>query len=98
MKTTVQPTSDEFPQSAPTDAYVTSWKTEGKADAESFQREGKIRLYVRTDGGRYAVVDLQLSHPNKREIGPTLSVKSYLNPSGSLNLEYDPGKTAKAGN
>ena len=98
VNATVRATSDEFPQSAPTDAYVPSWKTEQKADAENFQREGKVRLYVRTSGGRYAVADLQLSHPNKREIGPTLSVKSYLNPSGSRNLEYDPTKTAKAGN
>ena len=98
VNATVRATTDEFPQSAPTDAYVPSWKTEQKADAENFQREGKVRLYVRTSGGRYAVADLQLSHPNKREIGPTLSVKSYLNPSGSRNLEYDPTKTAKAGN
>ena len=94
----VRATTDEFPQSAPTEAYVSSWKTEQRANAENFRQEGKVRLYVHTSGGRYAVVNLQLSHPNKREIGPTLSVKSYLNPSGSRNLEYDPAKTVMAGN
>lgn len=98
VKAAVQLTTEEFPQSAPADAYVPSWKIEEKADAEDFRRQGTVRLYVRTGNGRYAVVDLQLSHPNKREIGPTLSVKSYLNPSGSRNLEYDPSKTVKAGN
>ena len=72
--------------------------TEERADAENANTRGKFALTFRTSGGRYAVVDLQLSHPNKREIGPTLSVKSYLNPSGSRNLEYDPSKVAKAGN
>lgn len=96
VKATVRPTTDEFPQSAPTDAYVPSWKTEEKADAENFQRERKIRLYVHTTAGCYAVVDLQLSHPNKREIGPTFRVKSFLNPKpGSRNMEFDPAKVVK---
>lgn len=98
VEAAVQPTTDEFPQFAPMSAYVPTWKIEEKADAESFRQTGQVRLYVHTNSGRYAVVDLQLSHPNKRELGPTLNVKSYLNPSGSRNLEYDPSKTASAGN
>lgn len=97
FKATVQPTSDEFPQIAPADAYLPSWKTEGKANAENFKRQGKVRLYVRTSDDRFAVVDLALSHPNAREVGPTLSVKSFLNTTpGSLNLEFDPAKVVRS--
>lgn len=85
---TVQPTTDEFPQMAPVDAYVSSWSTEQKSNATNFQRSVEIRLYVHTGGECYALVDLQLSHPNLRDIGPTLVVKSLLNPTGSRNLEH----------
>ena len=44
----VQTTTDEFPQAAPTDGYVPSWKLHQKADTKNFQREGKVRLYVQT--------------------------------------------------
>jgi Carboxypeptidase regulatory-like domain len=93
----VQATTDEFPQTAPLDGYVSSWKIQQRAGARNFHREAKVRLYVRTSGARYGVVDLHLSHPHKQEIGPTLSVKSYVNPSGSRNLEYDPRKVAGTG-
>jgi hypothetical protein len=93
----VQATTDEFPQAAPLDGYVTSWKIEESAGARNFHREAKVRRYVRTSGARYGVVDLHLSHPNKREIGPTVTVKSYVNPSGSRNLEYGPRKVAGTG-
>jgi hypothetical protein len=94
----LRPTTDEFPQVAPVDGYLASWNTQETAMAKSFQREGTVRLYVRTNDGRYGVVDLQLSHPNDRKIGPTLRVNSYVNPSGSRNLEYDPSKVVKARN
>jgi hypothetical protein len=98
VNTTLQVTTDEFPQIAPTDGYVQSSTIGQKADEERFQRQAQVRLYLRTRENHYGRVDLELSHPNAREVGPTLSAKSYLNPSGSRNLEYDPAKVTTAAN
>jgi hypothetical protein len=98
VNTALQVTTDEFPQLAPAAGYVPSWTIGQKADEESFQRQAQVRLYLRTRDNRYGRVDLELSHPNAREVGPTLSAKSYLNPSGSRNLEYDPAKVRTAAN
>jgi hypothetical protein len=92
----VQVTTDEFPQFAPTDGYLPSWGIEQKSDAKNFQRRAHVRLYLRTRDNRYGRVDLDLSHPNAREVGPTLSARSYLNPSGSRNLEFDSAKSIQS--
>lgn len=93
----VRVTAEEFPQLAPADKYVPLWKTEQKATTEPFQRQAQVQFYLRTEGDRYGRVDLGLSHPNAREVGPTLSVKSFLNPTpGSRNLEFDPAKVVKS--
>jgi len=92
----VQATADEFTQIAPNDGYMPSWKIEQKSDAENFQRQAQVRLYLRTGDNRYGRVDLELSHPNAREVGPNLSAKSYFNPSGSRNLEFDPAKVVQS--
>jgi hypothetical protein len=89
----IQATSDEFAQMAPPSGYAKQWEASETADAEKFQQNGNVRLYIQTTDNRYAVVDLELRQPNLRDLGPSLGVKSFLNPkAGSRNLEYDPEK------
>ncbi|MDD5201252.1 MAG: hypothetical protein PHC88_15785 [Terrimicrobiaceae bacterium] len=92
----LQVTSDEFPQLAPSEGYVPSWETGQKADAKTFRIQAQVRLYLRSNDNRYGRVDLELTHPNTREYGPILNAKSYFNPSGSRNLEFDPAKAVKS--
>lgn len=95
VKAGVRLTDDEFPQLAPEGGYTGQWQTAQSATAERFQQCAQARLYVQTADGRYAVVDLELSQPNRWDMGPSVGVKSSLNPSGSRNLEFDPGKVVK---
>lgn len=87
-------TKDEFAQVAPEWGYEPSWEISQAADAQPFRQNAQARFYVRTAADRYARVDLEVAHPNSRSLGPRVSVGSFLNPSGSRNLEHDPSKQA----
>lgn len=89
-------TKEEFAQLAPEEGYVISWEVSHTADAQPFRRSAQVRFFVRLAEDCYARVEILLSHPNLRSEGPNLTVNSFLNPSGSRNLEYDPAKQASA--
>lgn len=89
-------TKDEFAQVAPEEGYMPAWETSQAANAQSFRKNGQAKFYVRTTDNRFAMVNVELAHPNLRSVGPRLTVNSFLNPSGSRNLEYDPSKQAAA--
>jgi hypothetical protein len=91
----LQETKDEFAQLAPENGYVGSWQMSEAATMQPFRRGAKADFYVRTADNHYARVDIELSHPNSRSAGPNLRVSSFLNPSGSRNLEFDPAKEIK---
>jgi hypothetical protein len=93
----LQEHKDEFPQLAPTEGYIGEWQTSGSAVDEPFNQTSKVRLYIRSNDNRYARTDVELMHPNLRDMGPKLIIKSFFNPSGSRNLEYDPAKEIKPG-
>lgn len=83
-------TKAEFAQSAPENGYVSAWEVSGTRGYQPFSREGPdVRLYFRTDDSRFALVEIELSHPMQRSLGPRLIIESFLNPSGSRNLNYD---------
>lgn len=88
----LQETKDEFGPLAPEDGYTSSWQGSSVAGAQPFPRSCRVRFYIRTADNRYARVDLELVHPNERNIGPNLTIDSLLNPSGSRNLEFDASK------
>ena len=89
-------TKDEFAQIAPEEGYVPTWETSQKATDQAFRKNGQARFYIRTADNHFARVDVELAHPNSRGMGPRLTINSFLNPSGSRNLEYDATKQALA--
>lgn len=89
VSATIRQTTDEFPQNAPSDGYAEEWEASGSATSPKFQWNCSARLYFRTSDGHFGWVDVELMQPNARELGPKLMVTSYLNPSGSRNVEYD---------
>lgn len=85
----LQETKDEFAQLAPEDGYAAVWQDSSVATAQPFRRSAQARFYVHTGDNRYARVDVELVHPNERNLGPNVTISSFLNPSGSHNLEID---------
>jgi hypothetical protein len=81
-------TKDEFAQVAPEEGYAPAWESSQKATDQAFRKNGQARFYIRTADNRFARVDVELAHPNSRGMGPRLTINSFLNPSGSRNLEY----------
>lgn len=81
--------TDEFPQLAPEHGYVSNWESSEAASAPSFEQTGRTRFYVRTAANTYARVEGEVAHPNARSLGPRITVNSFLNPSGSRNVDYD---------
>jgi hypothetical protein len=96
MNGALMETKDEFAQIAPEEGYVPMWETSQASTPQPFEQSGQARFYVRTTDNRFARVDVELVHPNSRALGPRLTINSFLNPSGSRNLEYDPSKQASA--
>lgn len=92
----LQEAKDEIVQMAPEDNYLPAWRMSLSANAQDFRKSGRARFYIRTSDNRFAWVGLELGHPNLRSVGPKLTVDSYMNPSGSRNLEYDPTKQDSA--
>jgi len=81
--------NDAFLYQAPDSDYSESlsWKIE---EGKEWSRDLKRSLYVRLKSGVYAgvTIDAKAYHTNEARI----VVNSFINPSGSRNLEYDPSK------
>ena len=83
-------TKDEFAQVAPEGGYMSTWEIAQAANAQPFEHSAQARFFVRTSDNRFARIDVEVAHPNARHVGPRITVDSFLNPSGSRNLDYDP--------
>jgi hypothetical protein len=80
---------------APESGYVPSISVEMPATRNDWSRTYTRSFYVKSRGRLYARISFDLhSIPSG---GPSyVSLKSWVNPSGSRNLEYDPSKQASA--
>jgi hypothetical protein len=75
---------------APEDGYVQSCLVEMPATRPDWSRTYTENLYLKSRGGRYARLSLDIhSIPTGTSY---VAIKSWLNPSGSRNLEYTPSK------
>ena len=81
-------TEEEIAQMAPEEGYVSAWEASLVASAKNFRKTGHVRFYVRTVDNRFARVDVEVAHPNSRDVGPRVTVNSVLNPSGSRNVDH----------
>jgi hypothetical protein len=90
----VQWTTTNMPFYAPPSGYEPRAALSFKADDEGWQPQAKPTLYFRTAEGHYGRLTLWILADRS---GPTASFEwtSYLNPSGSRVLEYDPAKRLK---
>lgn len=88
----LQPTIEEFPFSAPPDKYQSSLVSDDNTPKpptwESLYQGGSFYLKA---GSNYGRIEIQMI-PGK----DWMRIKSWMNPSGSQNLEFDPAKTIPA--
>jgi hypothetical protein len=81
--------ADEFPFQAPLDGYVPTNEICMPATMEAtWSRNVKRTYFLRLADGNYARMNFEIVAAG----GHFFSLESFLNPSGSRNLEFDPSK------
>jgi hypothetical protein len=90
----IQPYTDEFPFSAPDGGYESSEEIDMTAKpAQEWQSDVERRYFIRTTDGKFGRVVFGMIAGGDH----FCVIESYLNPSGSRNLEFDPNNTIQAG-
>lgn len=85
-KGSIAASSDEFQFEAPTEGYQMQHEVFfSAADRENWKGELLQNYFIKFDNGTYARISIRLLAHNG-----VLRFESFLNPSGSRNLEYDP--------
>lgn len=78
----------EFNFEAPEDGYVTSEEIEMPHNTQKWSKNFTEEYFLKLSGNRYARMKFRITSDRNQ----FASVTSYLNPSGSRNLEFDPNK------
>ena len=84
--------ADELIGAAPLDGYQTTWSMAHRANDEDFTPNGEAKLFVRTGQSKFGRIEMRII-PEYNELG-AVDLEIFFNPSGSTNLEYDPGNVA----
>jgi hypothetical protein len=80
-------TCEEFAFQAPENGYQPSIVIDMPATNQNWRSEVRSKYYIRLPDGKYGRTDFYLLPYNG-----VFTVQSFINPSGSRNLEYDPSK------
>jgi len=83
---------DQFDFEAPADGYKPSDEIVMLKTAGKWQPQAQREYFVKFEDGRYARIQLKMIAQGNH----FFRLESYLNPSGSRNLEFDPNKTVKS--
>ena len=84
--------SDIYPYEAPVKGYQGAFKFHVDKDAKNWTERLTKMFYVRTSKGEYGRVYIDLSSDSERPQGTGITIESWLNSSGSRNLEFDSTK------
>ena len=82
----------QFDFEAPADGYKPSDEIVMLQTAEKWQPQGQREYFVKLNDGRYARVQLKMIAQGNH----FFRLESYLNPSGSRNLELDPSNVVRS--
>ena len=81
-------TPEEMPYAAPESGYQPQLGIDVPANAEKWTSEKSAAFYLKSRGGKYySRVSVRINAASDRETTP-IGFSSYLNPTGSRNLEY----------
>ena len=89
--------SDLYPYEAPEKGYQPVFVFSQPKDTPNWTRKLVQAFYVRTAKGDYGRINVDLTTDSDRPEGTGLAVESWMNPSGSRNLEFDAAKQIKPG-
>jgi hypothetical protein len=78
----------EFNYEAPEDGYVASEEIDMPHSAEQWSKNVAKEYFLKLSGSRYARLKFRITSDRNQ----FASITSFLNPSGSRNLEFDPNK------
>ena len=88
---------DEFPFEAPDQGYESTFHFEAKKDDANWISKWEKQFYIKVRGKYYGRIFVQIYA--FWEPPPTgIVIKSFINPTGSRNLEYDPRQSISAEN
>jgi hypothetical protein len=79
---------DQFNFEAPENGYAASAQIDMPQNAANWSKNFAQEYFVRLSGNRYARMEFRITSGRNQ----FATIRSYLNPSGSRNLEFDPAK------
>jgi hypothetical protein len=83
--------NDPYPYLAPEAGYVNVFQSEMKSNSVPWSGDLRQNFYIRMSDGQYGRLFVDLSTDSMRpDTGVT--IETWVNPSGSRNLEFDPKK------
>lgn len=80
---------DPYPYEAPEKGYQSTFEFGQTKDAPDWTRKLVQTFYIRNAKGDYGRINIDLTTDSDRPEGTGLGVESWMNPSGSRNLEFD---------
>jgi hypothetical protein len=86
--------TNEFDFNAPSEGYQPNADIEMSRDSENWAGQLKQKYIMRFADGKYG----RMTFAIYADRVPFCAIESFVNPSGSSNLEDDPAKEVKAGN
>jgi len=82
-------TSDLYPYEAPESGYLPTFSLNIDKNSPSWTQRLTKTFYVRTKNNQFGRIDIDLTTDSERPQGTGISIKSFMNPPGSRNLEPD---------
>jgi hypothetical protein len=88
--------NNPYPYEAPEIGYQPMLEFGQAKDVPNWTRKLLQTFYVHTAKGNYGRISVDLTTDSDRAEGTGLSVETWMNPSGSRNLEFDPAKVVRS--
>jgi len=87
----ILPENDPYPYWAPETGYQPLFETSMSSNAIPWQAELRQNFYIESPQGQYGRLCIDLFTDSMRP-DTGITVETWINPSGSQNLEFDPAK------
>ena len=92
--------TDPYKNLAPDGSYQSAFSFAQSKDNPNWANSLTKTFYVHTANGQFGKVSIDLTPGTNRSdigLGIGLSIETWINPSGSRNLEFDPSKQIRPG-
>jgi hypothetical protein len=87
--------SDLYPYEAPESGYQPMFDLSVAKESPNWTQRLTKTYFIQTAKGDYGRVNIDLTVDSERPQGTGIAIETWLNPSGSRDLEFDPAKAVK---